>query len=338
MFLSLHRWNVRSVLSGTTLTVVTMLALAGAAAFAFSKPIAADREQTCFNANIDHPSAARIARNTVFIAKVRPDGTLISAATGFLVRDAEANEPRIVTAAHVVNNNRNNGSDTTLMVFLSDGAPVGVPQVIAMTAQRQISIADNDLVVNDVAVLTMAHFSDEAVHARFAGLDGLPVHTGGALMVGETDGRAGVIWGYSGAAAIDRAGEIIGVAIGADFRGRITQNLEAIQGADADDHSSHEVTLPNRSLVLVEPLGAPEILRALGLSEAEGNEPIDGSVVLAGFPFASCASTSAQLQIADSADGVTLLKKWQRLDQTGSWWLPSFGDKKLRLVARSPIS
>jgi hypothetical protein len=273
------------------------------------------------------------------MAKVHSDGTLISEATGFLVRDIAANEPRIVTAAHVVNSSGNNqGSDTTLMVFLSDGAPVGIPRVIAMTTQRQTSIADNDLVVDDLAVLTIAQFSDEAVRTRFAGLDGLPVRTGGALMVGETNGQAGVIWGYSGAAAIDRAGEIIGVAIGADFRGRITQSLGVIQGADADDHLSREVTLPNRSLVVVEPLRAAEILQALGLSDAEDNAPAGHSVVLAGFPFTSCASTSAQLQIADSAGGVNLLKTWQRLAQTGSWWLPSFGDKKLRLVSKPPSS
>src|SRR5215475_14167607 len=116
MFSLLRGKNIRSVLSGTRLIALTVLAFVGAAAFAFSKPIT-DDPSTCFKRNIDHPHARRIARNTVFLARLRPDGTLVSAATAFVVRNTAANEPRIVTAAHVVAHDE---SDATLMALLSD--------------------------------------------------------------------------------------------------------------------------------------------------------------------------------------------------------------------------
>jgi hypothetical protein len=96
--------------------------------------------------------------------------------------------------------------------------------------------------------------------------------------------------------------------------------------------------LPKRSLVVVEPLRAPEILQALGLHEHASAEHTESSVVLAGFPFASCASTSALLHTADSVAGGMLLKKWQQLDRTDGWWLPSLGNKKLRLVLQPQSS
>ena len=74
------------------------------------------------------------------------------------------------------------------------------------------------------------------------------------------------------------------------------------------------------------------VAEALGLREHASTEHSESSVVLAGFPFASCASTSAQLHTADSLAGADLLKKWQQLDRTDSWWLPSLGGKKLRLA------
>jgi hypothetical protein len=330
MFASFRGPNTRFVLSGTKLTVLTVLGLAGAAAFAFGKPVVEERDATCFGSNIEHPYAAQIARNTVFIAKVLADGTLVSAATGFVVRGTAADRPRIVTAAHVVNSN---APDKLFMVFLSDGMPVGIPRVIAEPTRQNISIADDDLTINDLAVLDMAQFSGDIARARFTALEGLPARAGSALMVGETNGPTGVIWGYSGAPAVDRDGEIIGVATGADFRGRVTRNLGLIQDSDASGrpHNS-DITLPNRSLVLVEPLHTPEILAALDLSETAPKAQSEGPVVLAGFPFASCASTSARLQPAESADGMQLIKKWQLLDQVGAWWLPSLGSRKLRLT------
>src|SRR5262249_38312195 len=110
--------NIRSILSGSTLIVLIVLVVVGAVAFAFSKPIA-DHTSTCFKHTIDHQSARRIARNAVSLARLRPDGTLVAAATAFLVRNTAVDEPRIVTAAHVVTDA--NTSDATLMGFLSDG-------------------------------------------------------------------------------------------------------------------------------------------------------------------------------------------------------------------------
>jgi hypothetical protein len=339
MFSLLQARNIRSALSGTKLIVLTMLGFVGAAAFASSKPIA-DHPSTCFKNNIDHPYAPRIARNTVFLARLRPDGTLVSAATAFLVHNSATDEPRIVTAAHVVADVAadKDASDATLMLFLSDGTPLGIPRIIVATSQQQISIDDSDLIVNDLAVLTIVQFSDERARRRLSELDGLPVSSGGALMVGETSGRAGVIWGYSGAPAVDETGEVIGVAIGADFRGRVNQSLGTIQEPAPDDQQTGEIALPKRSLVVVEPLRAPAIMRALGLREHASAERSESSVVLAGFPFASCASTSARLHTADSVAGAILLKKWQQLDRTDSWWLPSLGGKKIRLVLQSQSS
>src|SRR5262249_38257421 len=157
------------------------------------------------------------------------------------------------------------------------------PRIIVATSQQQISIDDNDLIVNDLAVLTIAQFSDEGARTRFGELDGLPVSSGGALMVGETSGRAGVIWGYSGAPAVDDTGAVIGVAIAADFRGRVNQRLGTIQEPAPDDQQTGEIALPKRSLVVVEPLRAPEIMRALGLGEHASAEHSESSVVLAGF-------------------------------------------------------
>jgi hypothetical protein len=330
MFGSLRGSNTSFVLSSTKLAALTVLGLAGAAAFAFGKPVVEERDATCFGSNIEHPYAAQIARNTVFIAKVLADGTLVSAATGFVMRGTASARPRIVTAAHVVNNN---ASDKQLMVFLSDGTPVGIPRVVAAPSSQSISIADEALAVNDLAVLDVAQFSGDIARGRFTALDGLRARAGGALMVGETTGQTGVIWGYSGAPAVDRDGEIIGVATGADFRGHITQNLALIQDTDVTGRPrNNDITLPNSSLVLVEPLHTPEILTALDLSEASPQARSQGSVVLAGFPFASCASTTARLQPAESAEGVQLIKKWQLRDQVGAWWLPSLGNRKLRLT------
>src|SRR5215472_16416315 len=60
---------------------------------------------TCFLNEIHHPQAGRIARATVFIAAVAPDGTLASEGTGFVVSDSAdggTQGSRIVTAAHVI--------------------------------------------------------------------------------------------------------------------------------------------------------------------------------------------------------------------------------------------
>ena len=294
-----------------------------------------DTESTCFGSQIDHPHAASIARNTVFIARVRPDGTLISQATGFVVRGSAAggaSGPRIVTAAHVIDPN-NDEPDDFLMVFLSDGTPLGVPRVVAMSEQKKL-FGDVELVVDDLAVLEIARFSDAAARDHFAGIDGLSVRVGGTLMVGETGNPVGVIWGFSGAPAVDRDGQVVGVLTEADFRGRTTLTLGTIQAAGADGRpQSREVTLPSRSLVVVEPLHTPKILRELKLSEAYRSDRGETPVLLTGFPFASCASTSARLKAADSPDGAKLLKKWQSVGPVDAWLPPfAFSVTKLRLT------
>jgi len=307
----------------------------GLTASTFATPLDDTRESTCFGGQIEHPQAAKIGRNTIFIAEMRADGTLISAATGFVVHGGSAaneNGHRIVTAAHVLDPGDSRPGDV-LMVFLSDGMPLGVPRVLAMTSERKTSIADVDLVVNDLAVLEIARFSDADARDRFAALDGLSVRAGGALMIGETSGTAGVIWGYSGAPAVDGDGQVVGVVTGADFRGRTTLRLGAIQGVDAEGRpQSREVTLPNRSLVIVEPLHTLEILRELDFPMLSVNDREETPVVLTGFPFANCASTSASLQTASSPGAAKLLKKWQLSDQAGAGWLPlELSVKKLRL-------
>jgi hypothetical protein len=311
--------------------LAAVVRLAAVAQLAFGMAPAAPPEATCFGDLLGQPYGARIARNTVFIADVGPDGTVLSAATGFVVRGVGG--ARIVTAAHVVDP-ADRRPDTIVMVFLSDGVALGVPRVTVATSVQRISIADTDLMVRDVAVLDIVRFSSAAARDRFDHLDGLVVRPGGTLLVGETSGPTGVVWGYSGGPAVDGDGQVVGVLIGADFRGRTTLNMRAIQDADSDGRPQRrEVTLPNRSLVVVEPLQAPQIMDELGLSAAAGTDHEETPVVLAGFPFTSCASTTARLQPAASLAGATLLRKWQLIDQTGAWWLlPSLSVRKLRLA------
>jgi len=306
----------------------------------FTGPLSHPAGTTCFRSQIDHPQAAMIERATVFIAAVRPDGTLLSEGTGFIVRGSATNDghgSRIVTAGHVVELSDDLPADTRLMVFFSDGTPLGLPRVVAAAPTRRVSLDGFELTMNDLAVLEIASFSDAKARERFAHVDGLQVRSADRLMVGEASDPAGVAWGYSGAAAIDRDGRVVGVLTGADFRGRVTLNLGAVQEADADGMPlTHPVTLPRRSLVVIEPLGAPEILRELGVSPPRRGQAGETPVVLAGFPLASCAATSARLQSADSSAGVELLSKWQSIGQVGAWFLPPQIDaKKLKLAPAS---
>ena len=71
----------------------------------------------------------------------------------------------------------------------------------------------------------------------------------------EAGGPLGVSWGFSGAAAIDPAGRVVGVLIGADFRDRTTLELGSILDANQSGGAVRRpVILPARSLVIVEPL------------------------------------------------------------------------------------
>jgi hypothetical protein len=299
------------------LTLVAF-ALTSTATWVPPKTVNANGNRSCFGSRIDHVHAAKIARNTVFIAGVRTDGTLTSSATGFVVRGRHG--VRIVTAFHVVDPNAGEPS-STLMVFFSDGAPLGVPRIVAATAPRKSTGVE--LTVDDVAVVEIARFAGPAALQRLSRLDGLQVAASGPLMVGETDGSTGVAWGYSGSAAVDQEGHVVGVLTSADFRGRTSVNLATIQEAKTGGRPTDVATiLPDRSLVVVEPLQDPAIVHELQQTKVPSERQRTIKVVFAGFPSASCASTSARLQPAASPAGAELLKKWGAMDESDAWWIP----------------
>jgi hypothetical protein len=294
--------------------------LASTATWVPSKTVNSNGNRSCFDSRIDHVHAAKIARNTVFIAGVRTDGTLTASATGFVVRGRHG--MRIVTAYHVVDPDAGEPG-STLMVFFSDGTPLGVPRVVAATAPRKSTVSSVELTVDDVAVVEIARFAGPAAARRLSRLDGLQVAASEPLMVGETDGRTGVAWGYSGSAAVDQDGHVVGVLTSADFRGRVSVNLATIQEAKTGDGPIDvATTLPDRSLVVVEPLQDPAIIDELQQARVPSVRRQTNNVVFAGFPSASCASTSARLQPAASPAGAELLGKWGAMDESDAWWIP----------------
>ena len=301
------------------LTLVAF-ALTSTVTWVSPKTVSAIGNRSCFGSRIDHVDAAKIARNTVFIAGVRTDGTLTSSATGFAVRGRH--EVRIVTAFHVVDPDAGESS-STLMVFFSDGAPLGVPRVVAATAPRKSTVSSVELTVGDLAVVEIARFAGPAAMRRLSRLDGLQVAASGPLMVGETDGRTGVAWGYSGSAAVDQEGHVVGVLTSADFRGRVSVNLATIQEAKTGGRPIDvATTLPDRSLVVVEPLQDPGIIDELQQARVPSESRRTIKVVFAGFPSASCASTSARLHAATSPAGAELLGKWGAMDESDAWRIP----------------
>src|SRR5215471_7317193 len=284
------------------------------------KTVNANGNRSCFGSRIDHDHAAKIARNTVFVAGVRTDGTLTSSATGFVVRGRHG--VRIVTTFHVVDPDAGEPS-STLMVFFSDGVPLGVPRIVAATAPRKWTVSSVELTVDDLAVVEIARFAGPAALQRLSRLDGLEVAASGPLMVGETDGRTGVAWGYSGSAAVDQQGHVVGVLTSADFRGRVSVNLATIQEAKSGGRPADvATTLPDRSLVVVEPLEDPAIIHELQQAGVPSERRRTIKVVFAGFPSASCASTSARLQPAASPAGTELLGKWGAMDESDAWRIP----------------
>ncbi len=296
--------------------------------------LAKTAEPSCLGGLVDHAQAARIARNTVFIAEVRAGGTLLSSGTGFVVQGT--NGLRLVTARHVIDSGVDPAGSAFIVLF-SDGVPLGVPVVAAAASPEKMQAAGVELTVNDIAILRIDRFSSPAAEERFAALDGLPVRANGPLMVGETTGAAGVTWGYSGAAGVDAKGRVAGVLIGADFRGRASLILPSIQEADANGQlRGRPVALPSRSLAVVEPIHGQAILKELKLPAIEPGDGGETPVVFAGFPSANCASTSAVLETADSEAGTKLLKLWASMDQEGAWWLPTpFSISKLNFSYKS---
>jgi len=296
---------------------------------------------TCFLNEIHHPQAGKIAKATVFIAAIAPDGTLASEGTGFVVSDSGNGGPqgsRIVTAAHVIE-----GIDTTRdgqrwAVFFSDGMPLGEPRTVLRGTTREVSVSGLDLVDNDIAVIEITSFNSAAARDRFFALQGLPLSGGDHILVGESGQPPGVSWGFSGAAAIDPVGRVAGVLTGAEFRDRVTLELGSILDAHPNGGAgSRPVTLPGRSLVVIEPLSDPDILRVLGRSPELRGSGLRTTATIAGFPAASCAATSATVEPIDSLAGTRLLSKWRSIGMEGAWYLPpQLGTTKLLPVVQAP--
>ena len=224
---------------------------------------------TCFLNEIHHPQAGKIAKATVFIAAVAPDGTLASEGTGFVVSDSAdggTQGSRIVTAAHVIEDIDTTHDGERWSVFFSDGLPLGEPlgepRKVLRGKPRELSVGGFDLVENDIAVIEITSFNNIAARDRFIALQGLPLSGGDDILVGESGQPPGVSWGFSGAAAIDPSGRVAGVLTAAEFRDRVTLELGSILDAHPNGGAvSRPVILPGRSLVVLEPLSIPDILR-----------------------------------------------------------------------------
>ncbi len=321
---AIHRVAAMALLATLLVTAGPMI---GQDAFpAIGGHEASPADTSCFLGRIDHPKRKAIAAATVFIAVVHADGTLMSQGTGFIAAGSAsrgASGPRIVTAAHVVPPDDAPSDDTRTVVFFSDGNPIGTPRVVARAPAHETLVGSFNVVANDVAVLEIADFADPDARERFVHLAGLPVNSDAVLRVGEASDPVGAVWGFSGAAAIDRDGRVMGVLTGADFRGRVTLELGSIEDSNASGRPvTRSVTLPRRSLIVVEPIEAPEILQALGPAALHQAEQAEADAVFAGFPLASCASTSAMLESAISAPGAALLARWQAMGQQDAWFLP----------------
>ena len=332
---SLARFTRQATLVVAAITTLAIPLLRAPGTQPASAP--APRDTSCFLGTIAHPQSKAIADSTVFIAVVRADGTLLSQGTGFIAAGSAAlgtTGPRIVTAAHVAVPQETMPDDARFMIFFSDGEPIGEPRVVASGEMHSVSLGSFDIDADDIAVLEIARFTTDTARTRFNRLAGLPINRDGVLRVGEASEPIGAIWGFSGAAAVDQQGRVIGVLTGADFRGRVTLELGSIEGANmAGGPLTRPVTLPRRALIVVEPLHDDAILRALGPGVTHQIEPSAAATVMAGFPLASCASTNAVLESPASSEGVALLSRWQAIGQEDAWFLPPRLDAtKLRLA------
>ena len=296
---------------------------------------------TCFLNEIHHPQAGKIAKATVFIAAVARDGTLASEGTGFVVSDSGNGGPqgsRIVTAAHVIEGIDTARDGQRWAVFFSDGMLLGEPRTVLRGTTHEVSVSGLDLVDNDIAVIEITSFNSAAARDRLFALHGLPLSGGNGILVGESGQPPGVSWGFSGAAAIDPMGQVAGVSTGAEFRDRVTLELGSIMDAHPNGGAgSRPVTLPGRSLVVIEPLSDPDILRVLGRSPELRESGLRTTATIAGFPAASCAATSATVEPIDSLAGTRLLSKWRSIGTEGAWYLPpQLGTTKLLPVVKAP--
>ena len=277
----------------------------------------------------------------MFIAAVAPDGTLASEGTGFVVSDSAdggTQGSRIVTAAHVIEDIDTTHDGQRWAVFFSDGMPLGEPRTVLRGTTRELSVGGFDLVADDIAVIEIASFKSAAARDRFFALQGLPLSGGDDILVGESGQPPGVSWGFSGAAAIDPSGRVAGVLTAAEFRDRVTLELGSILDAHSNGGAvSRPVILPGRSLVVLEPLSNPDILRVLGRSPEVRGSGLRTTVTIAGFPAASCAATSATVEPIDSQAGTRLLSQWRSIGMEGAWYLPpQLGTTKLLPVVKTP--
>ena len=157
-------------------------------------------------------------------------------------------------------------------------------------------------------------------------------------MVGKAGRPLGVSWGFSGAAAIDPAGRVVGVLTSADFRDRTTLKLGSILDANQSGGAVRRaVILPARSLVIVEPLNR-DVLHALGHAPNSRPKRFRTTVTFAGFPTASCAATSATVKPINSRAGTRLLSQWRSIGMEGAWYLPpQLGREKILPVSKEPL-
>ena len=85
--------------------------------------------QSCFLGTNNDARAEMIESATIFLGVVRPDGSLLSEGTGFVV-EGRSGGPKIVTAAHVVDSDSDDyPPDARLMAFFSDGSAIGSPSM-----------------------------------------------------------------------------------------------------------------------------------------------------------------------------------------------------------------
>jgi hypothetical protein len=284
-------------------------------------PSVAGGPQSCFLGTSNDARAEMIESATIFLGVVRPDGSLLSEGTGFVV-EGRSGGPKIVTAAHVVDSDSDDyPADARLMAFFSDGSAIGRVEILISGLSHPGVVGGHDLVLDDVAVVDVGTFVSPEAQARFQRIEVLPIGAGGAILVGEASEPVAVAWGFSGAPAVDAAGRVVGVVTGADFRGHSTVELGSISDTEAGHPVLRKVTLPSQSLVVVEPLQAPQLVETLAPAvPMQAAEEIPA--VIAGYPLASCAVTSTVLRSADTNAGAALFAKWRGVGPTGAWLLP----------------
>jgi hypothetical protein len=76
----------------------------------------------------------------------------------------------------------------------SSAIPTGSVFAVLRSVPREHSVGGLDLIENDIAVIEISSFNDEAARARFLALQGLALYGGGDILVGEAGRSLGVSW------------------------------------------------------------------------------------------------------------------------------------------------